>query len=161
VEQLLVDGKAVTIQGAGEGLTFIDAPATASLQVSAYDGMSSRPYKYALVAATNDAHLTISGLTVDGLDHGKISPPTNGDFVGIFGLNASIDADSVTVTGIREVLTSGPNAGQPSGAQRNSAVIVTNYDDGARTFNFTNSTVENWQKNAFVIYGSGLVVNLT
>lgn len=157
VEQLLVNGKDVKIVGAGEGQTIIAAPDTISL--SFVDSASGRPNKYAVVAAVNNANLDISGVTIDGRDNGQFPSSPNGDFVGLYGHNSSIDADEVTVTGIRDVVVGGPLDGQPSGAQRTHAVIVTIYS-GSHTFEMTDSTVSNFQKNAFALFGAGLTINL-
>ena len=156
-EQVTVDGLDITIKGAGQDQTFIDAPPSASLVANVHDSASSRPDKFALVGATNDAHLTLEGLTIDGLNHGTISDPAY-DFAGIEGVNASVDADHVTVTGIQELDNVHPT--EPSGVQHNSAVIIDNIDGDDRSFTMSNSIVENFQKNGFVLAGEGLTVDV-
>ena len=158
-EQVTVDGKSVSIVGAGEGTTFIDSPNGNALVANVIDTASSRQDKYALVGAKNGASLTISGVTIDGRDQGTIPQDTDGlyDFVGIQGVNASINADHVTVTGIRQLDSNGID---PSGVQHNSAIIVDNNDAAARSFTLTNSTVTNFQKGGLVLVGDGLTVNV-
>ena len=156
-EQVTVDGKSVSIVGAGEGATFINSPNGNALVANVIDAASSRQDKYALVGAKNGASLTISGVTIDGHDQGTIPQDTDGlyDFVGIQGVNASINADHVTVTGIRQL-----DGIYPSGVQHNTAIIVDNTDTVARTFTLTNSTVTNFQKNGVTMVGIGLTVNV-
>jgi Ca2+-binding RTX toxin-like protein len=158
-EQVTVDGKSVSIVGAGEGATFIDSPNGNTLVANVIDTASSRQDKYALVGAKNGADLVISGVTIDGRDQGTIPQDTDGlyDFVGIQGVNASINADHVTVTGIRQLDINGID---PSGVQHNTAIIVDNTDAALRTFTLTNSTVTNFQKNALALVGAGLTVNV-
>ena len=158
-EQVTVNGKSVAIVGAGEGATFIDSPNGNALVANVIDTASSRQDKYALVGAKNGASLTISGVTIDGHDQGTIPQDTDGlyDFVGIQGVNASINADHVTVTGIRQLASNGID---PSGVQHNTAIIVDNTDAVARTFTLTNSTVTNFQKNGVTLVGSSLTVNV-
>jgi hypothetical protein len=160
-EQIVVDGIQLFITGAGQGLTIIESPDAADLDITATDPTSSRPSRYAIVGAINGADLALSGVTVDGRDQGAIPlTPTNYDFIGVYGLNSDVDVDAVHVTGIREVITSGPNAGQPSGIQRTSAVIISDTDGSDRSFEMTGSTVDNFQKNGLVLYGDGLTVNV-
>ena len=161
IEQLTVSGKNITIQGSGQGQTIIEAPDAASLQISAIDPSSSRPTKYALVAALDGANVNLSGLTIDGRNQGAIpNTPTNYDFVGIYGLNANVDVDLVHVTGVEELLTGGALDGQPSGVQRTSAIIITDSNGNPQTFDITNSTVDGFQKNGMVLTGAGLTVNV-
>jgi len=158
-EQVTVDGKSVSIVGAGQGATFIDSPNGNTLVANVIDAASSRQDKYALVGAKNGAGLSISGVTIDGRDQGTIPQDTDGlyDFVGIQGVNASINADHVTVIGIRQLDINGID---PSGVQHNTAIIVDNTDAALRTFTLTNSTVTNFQKNALALVGTGLTVNV-
>lgn len=72
-EQLTVDGKDITIQGAGEGQTIIEAPDAASLVANAIDTNSGRPNKFAVITVTGNADVTIAGLTVDGARLGRRS----------------------------------------------------------------------------------------
>jgi pectin methylesterase-like acyl-CoA thioesterase len=158
VEQVTVDAKSLTIDGAGQGQTIIYAPDAANLQVNVTDSASSRPDKFAVVGAKDNANVTLVGLTIDGHDQGNISDPNhNFDFVGINGVNSSLNVDHVTVTGIEAL---DPISGLPSGVQRTSAIIVDDNNASSQTFTMTNSTVDHFQKNGFVLAGNGLSVNV-
>ena len=76
-EQVTVDGKNITIHGAGSGQTIIEAPDAASLVSNASDSNAARQTKYAVVTVKGDADVTIAGVTVDGRDQASIpNPPT-------------------------------------------------------------------------------------
>jgi hypothetical protein len=156
-EQVTVDGLDITIKGAGQNATFIDSPNAASLVANVHDSGSGRPDKYALLGAKDDAHVTVSGLTIDGRDMGTIPQDADGlyDFVGIEALNAAISADHVTVTGVRQL-----DGGFPSGVQHNSAIIIRNADGTDRSFTLSQSIVENFQKNGLVLFGDHLTVDV-
>ena len=160
-EQVTVSGKNLTIHGAGTGQTIIEAPDAASLLVSATDVNSSRPTKYAVITATNNADVTISGVAVNGRDQGSIpSPPTNYDFLGIYVLNSDADIDGVAVTGTREL-----DGSDVSGIQRNHSILVTSHDaahggNGAHAVEIQNSTISNFQKDGIFVNGSTLTANI-
>jgi Ca2+-binding RTX toxin-like protein len=160
-EQLTINGKDVTIQGAGAGQTIIESPDAAALVSNASDSNASRPTKYAVVTVKGDADATITGVTVDGRDQGSIpSPPTNYDFLGIYVLNSDAHVDGVAVTGADEL--AGPDV---SGIQRNHAILVTSHDvahggTGAHTVEIENSTVSGFQKNGIFVNGSTLTANI-
>jgi hypothetical protein len=161
-EQVTVNGKDITIQGAGVGHTIIEAPDAASLLVSAIDPNGTRPTKYAVVTVTGNADVTITGVTVDGRDQASIpSPPTNYDFLGIYVLNSDAHIDGVAVTGTDELAGS-----DVSGVQRNHGILVTGHDtthggsDAGYTVEIENSTVSNFQKNGIFVNGSTLTANI-
>ena len=60
-EQVTVDGKAITLQGAGRGQTIIESPDAAALVSNASDSNRGRPTKYAVVTVKGDADVTIAG----------------------------------------------------------------------------------------------------
>ena len=108
-EQVTVNGKDITLQGAGSGQTIIEAPDANLLVSNASDPNATRPTKYAVVTIKGDADVTIAGLTVDGRDQASIpNPPTNYDFLGIYVLNSDAHIDGVAVTGADEL--AGPPA---------------------------------------------------
>jgi pectin methylesterase-like acyl-CoA thioesterase len=161
-EQVTVNGKDVTIQGAGIGQTIIEAPDAALLAVSAIDPNGTRPTKYAVVTVTGNADVTIAGVTVDGRDQASIPlPPTNYDFLGIYVLNSDAHIDGVAVTGTDELAGS-----DVSGVQRNHGILVTGHDtthggsDAGYTVEIENSTVSNFQKNGIFVNGSTLTANI-
>ena len=75
-EQVTVTGKDITLHGAGSGQTIIEAPDAASLVANAIDTNSGRPNKFAVITVTENADVTIEGLTVDGRDQGAV-PASN------------------------------------------------------------------------------------
>jgi hypothetical protein len=154
-----VNGKDITLQGAGSGQTIIEAPDAASLVVNATDSNASRPNKFAVVTVKGDADVTIAGLTVDGRDQGSI-PASNYDFLGIYVLNSDAHIDGVAVTGADEL--AGPDV---SGVQRNHAILATSHDvthggTGAHTVEIENSTVSGFQKDGIFVNGSTLTANI-
>jgi hypothetical protein len=158
-EQVTVNGKDITLQGAGSGQTIIEAPDAASLVANATDSNASRPNKFAVVTVKGDADVTIAGLTVDGRDQGSI-PASNYDFLGIYVLNSDAHIDGVAVTGTDEL--AGPDV---SGVQRNHAILATSHDvahggTGAHTVEIANSTVSGFQKDGIFVNGSTLTANI-
>ena len=160
-EQLTIDGKAITLQGAGGGQTIIESPDAAALVSNASDPNATRPTKYAVVTVKGDADVTIEGVTVDGRDQASIpNPPTNYDFLAIYVLNSDAHIDGVTVTGADEL--AGPDV---SGVQRNHAILATSHDvahggTGPHTVEIENSTVGGFQKNGIFVNGSTLIANI-
>jgi RTX calcium-binding nonapeptide repeat (4 copies) len=166
-EQVTVDGKDITIHGAGAGQTIIESPDAASLVVHATDTNSSRPNKFAVITVTDNADVTIEGLTVDGRNQGAVPASnyvtgSNHDFLGIYVLNSDAHIDGVTVTRADE--SSDPN--EASGVQRNHAILVTGHDsahggsDAGYTVEIENSTVSDFQKNGIFVNGSTLTANI-
>jgi pectin methylesterase-like acyl-CoA thioesterase len=96
-EQVTVNGKDITLQGAGSGQTIIEAPDAASLVANATDSNSGRPNKFAVVTVKGDADVTIAGLTVDGRDQGGI-PASSYDFLGIYVLNSDAHTRSAPMS---------------------------------------------------------------
>jgi RTX calcium-binding nonapeptide repeat (4 copies) len=58
-EQLTIDGKAITLLGAGSGQTIIESPDAAALVSNASDINATRPTKYAVVTVKDDADVTL------------------------------------------------------------------------------------------------------
>ena len=160
-EQVTVNGKDITLHGAGSGQTIIEAPDANLLVSNASDPNATRPTKYAVVTIKGDADVTIAGLTVDGRDQASIpNPPTNYDFLGIYVLNSDAHIDGVAVTGADEL--AGPDV---SGVQRNHAILATSHDvahggTGAHTVEIENSTVSGFQKTGIFVNGSTLTANI-
>jgi len=160
-EQVTVNGKDITLHGAGSGQTIIEAPDANLLVSNASDPNATRPTKYAVVTIKGDADVTIEGVTVDGRDQASIpNPPTNYDFLGIYVLNSDAHIDGVAVTGADEL--AGPDV---SGVQRNHAILATSHDvahggTGAHTVEIENSTVSGFQKTGIFVNGSTLTANI-
>jgi pectin methylesterase-like acyl-CoA thioesterase len=165
-EQVTVDGKNITIHGAGSDQTIIESPDAASLVANAIDTNSGRPNKFAVITVTDNADVTIEGLTVDGRDQGAVPASnyvtgTNHDFLGIYVLNSDAHIDGVAVTGADEL--AGPDV---SGVQRNHGILVTGHDaahggsDAGYTVEIENSTVSGFQKTGIFVNGSTLTANV-
>jgi Pectinesterase len=102
-EQVTVTGKSLTIHGAGTGRTIIESPDASQLVANAIDTNSGRPNKFAVITVTDNADVTIEGLTVDGRDQGAVPASnyvtgSNHDFLGIYVLNSDAHIDGVAVT---------------------------------------------------------------
>ncbi len=160
-EQVTVDGKNITIHGAGSGQTIIEAPDAASLVSNASDSNAPRQTKYAVVTVKGDADVTIAGVTVDGRDQASIpNPPTNYDFMAIYVLNSDAHIDGVVAKGADELA-----GADVSGIQRNHAILATSHDaahggTGAHTVEIENSTVSGFQKTGIFVNGSTLTANI-
>ena len=165
-EQVTVTGKDITLHGAGTGQTIIESPDAASLVANAIDTNSGRPNKFAVITVTDNADVTIEGLTVDGRDQGAVPASnyvtgSNHDFLGIYVLNSDAHIDGVAVTGADEL------AGlDVSGVQRNHAILATGHDaahggsDAGYTVEIENSTVSGFQKTGIFVNGSTLTANV-
>jgi hypothetical protein len=121
VEQVTINGKDLTVHGAGDGMngTIIASPVAASLVVNATDPNAARPNKFAVVAVTGGANVTIDGLAVDGRRQG-FQNRADYDFVGVYVLNSDAVINGVAVSNIV--------SDQLFGAQRNIAIIATSHD---------------------------------
>ena len=160
-EQLVIDGKDITIKDAGNGDVTILSPDDDNLEVNATDANSSRPNKVAVVTITNGADVTLEGVTVDGNDQGDITGLSSYDFIGIYVLNSDAVIDDVEVTGIRETVS-----GELSGNQRNHAIVATSHDLGHggngddHTVTIQNSVISDFQKTGIFANGPDLTINI-
>ena len=152
-EQVSINGKDITLQGAGVGQTIIESPDAAALVESYHESNSGLPYRYSVVTVKDNSDVTITGVTVDGRDQGGIaSAPGAYNFAGVYVINSDADIDGIAVTNVREL-----NGGETSGNQRNHAVIVTGYARGATRYHveIENSTISNFQKTGIFANGAG------
>jgi hypothetical protein len=156
-EQVSINGKDITLQGAGVGQTIIESPDAAALVESYHESNSGLPYRYSVVTVKGNSDVTITGVTVDGRDQGGIaSPPGAYNFVGVYVINSDADIDGIAVTNVREL-----QGGETSGNQRNHAVIVTGYGAAdAYHVEIENSTISNFQKTGIFANGPGLTVDI-
>ena len=155
-----INGKDITLQGAGVGQTIIESPDSAALVESYHESNSGLPYRYSVVTVKDNSDVTITGVTVDGRDQGSISSaPGAYNFAGVYVINSDADIDGIAVTNVREL-----NGGETSGNQRNHAVIVTGYEahGGATAYHveIENSTISNFQKTGIFANGPGLTVDI-
>ncbi len=154
-EQLTIDGKDITLSGAGQGQTIILSPDAANLTVNVVDSLRGLPNQYAVIGVKNDADVIIKGLTVDGNDQGAVAN-SGGQFVGIYALNSDLTVDGVHVTKVDEL------AGQAaSGNQRNHAIVADSHSGaGEHTITVQNSLIDLFQKSGIFVIGPTLTANL-
>jgi Ca2+-binding RTX toxin-like protein len=155
-EQVTINGKDLTVHGAAAGGTIIESPDAASLVVNATDPNAARPNKFAVVAVTGGANVTIDGLAVDGRRQG-FQNRADYDFVGVYVLNSDAVINGVAVSNIV--------SDQLFGAQRNIAIIATSHDvahggNGPHTVTIEHSTVSNFQKEGILVNGATLTVDI-
>ncbi len=157
-EQVTINGKDLTVHGAGDGAggTIIESPDAAALVVNATDPNAARPNKFAVVAVTGGANVTIDGLAVDGRGQG-FQNRADYDFVGVYVLNSDAVIDGVAVSNIF--------SSQLFGAQRNIAIIATSHDaahggNGPHIVMIEHSTVSNFQKEGILVNGATLTVDI-
>jgi len=142
VEQLNIS-KAVTIEGAGVGLTNIVSPDVLTL----YFTTSNDNYPIVFIHDTPGA--TLRDLTVDGAGKGN----ANYRFVGVGAWNAGGTLENVEVLNVRDTPF--------SGAQHGVGVYTFNNTGGPYEFSMDDVLVEDFQKTAVVIGGAGMTGWLT
>ncbi len=143
VEQVVIDGKDLAVQGAGAGATTIQSPA--SLTASFMTGSNTNK-PVVLCQNANDIHL--SDLTVDGDGQGN----ANARFMGVAYFNAGgalLDADVLHVRNT-----------PADGSQHGIGVYSYNTTGGPYTLECGNLNVSDFQKNAFSLSGTGMTVNV-
>src|SRR6185437_5461729 len=179
-EQVTISGtglNGLTIEGVGSGVN-VDAPMKAgSLQQTAVS-LTSGSAIDGIFTVSGANNVTISGLTVNGLEEGNDTYFAPGQAVGSNGEGASLDGivylnttggsiNDVTVEGTREA-----DAG--IGDQRNLGILVQNANTLAgdiptpteasnlNTISITDSTVENFQKNGITVeYANATILGNT
>ena len=156
-EQVSINGKDITLQGAGVGQTIIESPDAAALVESYHESNSGLPYRYSVVTVKGNSDVTITGVTVDGRDQGNISSaPGAYNFSGVYVINSDAHIDGIAVTNVREL-----QGGETSGNQRNHAVVVTGYGAAdSHHVEIENSTISNFQKTGIFANGPGLTVDI-
>ena len=143
VEQVVIDGKDLTLQGAGAGSTTIQSPA--SLATSFMTGSNTNK---PVVLCQNAANIAVRDVTVDGDGQGN----ANARFIGVAYHNAGgalLDADVVRVRNT-----------PADGAQHGIGVYAFNNTGGPYTLECGGVDVSDFQKNAFALSGSGLTVDV-
>ena len=162
-EQVTVSGKVLTIHGAGDGAggTIIGTRRMRQpLVVDAIDPNAGRPNKFAVIAVTNDANVTIEGVAVDGREQGFIPGASAYDFVGVYVLDSDAVINGVAASNIDD--TVGPPIGN---GQRDFAIIATSHDAahgglGPHTVTIEHSTLSNFQKGGMLLNGATLTVDI-
>lgn len=144
-EQVVISGKALTLQGAGQTPedVVIKSPTTLTAKFTT-TSVDNKP----VVLVQSNADVTLSNLKVDGAGNGK----NNYRFVGIGFYNAGGTVEGVTITGVRE---------DPfSGTQHGLGLYAYNGDGQPRTLTVRNVAVSDFQKNGITVVGSGLEVTI-
>lgn len=132
VEQVLIDGKDLTLAGAGRGATIIESPASlAVFYTTAYD--------HHPVVGVQDAVVHLADLTVDGAGQGN----ANQHFLGADFHNAGGSVVNVEFVRVRDAPF--------SGAQHGVSLYLYNHDAVARTFTVSGCLVHDYQKNAMAL----------
>ncbi len=141
-EQVIVDGKDLTLRGSGSGSTTVASPA--SLDVTFTTSGSNKP----IVTAMNAESVVLQDLTVDGMGLGN----ANNRFVGVGYWNAGgaiVDCDVVNIIDTPF-----------SGVQHGVGILTANDTGGPYDLEIDGVEVSEFQKNAMVISGSGLTVDV-
>jgi nitrous oxidase accessory protein NosD len=141
-EQVVVDGRNLTLQGAGRAATIIRSPAT--LAVS----FATPGVKKPVLLAQNAADVRVRDLTVDGAGQGN----TNNAFLGVAFFNAGGKLLDCDVTRVRDTPL--------SGAQHGVAVYAYNTTGGPFALEVGGVHVTDFQKGAGVLAGNGLTVDV-
>ncbi len=146
-EQVLINGKNVTLEGVGN--VTVQSPDSASL-VASFNAFGQD--KYAVIGVENASNVTIDNITVDGLGQGNQPGAAGGDFEGIAYLNASGHVTNSIITGVIDTPF--------DGAQHGNALAAFVTDHSAQTLEVANNTIEDFQKNGMKLSGDGLTVNV-
>jgi hypothetical protein len=143
-EQVIVSGKSLTIAGAGAGATTIQAPAAVATLFSTGSG----PIK-PVVGADGAANVVVQNLKIDGMGNGN----ANNRLVGLAYWNSGGTASNLVITRVRNNPLDGVQAGV--------GVYAFNNTGGPYSLTLTSLVVNDFQKNAYVLAGTGLTVSVT
>ena len=142
VEQVVVDGKDLTLRGSGKATTFIQSPAI--LAATFVTPSVNKP----VVTAANTANVVIEGFTVDGAGVGN----ANNRFEGVAFWEAGGALLDCDVVHIRDT--------PASGAQHGIGIYAYNLSGGPFNLEVGNCSVTDYQKNAMALSGAGMTVNV-
>jgi hypothetical protein len=142
-EQLLIDGKTLTLEGAGKGVTNILSPATLATTF-----VTSGPNK-CVVGVINDGSLTLKDLTIDGQNYGSV----NYRFAGVGFRNTGGTIDNCEILNIAE---------SPLTSTQHGVGVFALINDGVnRTVAVTDSTITGYQNSGVVVGGANASINIT
>jgi hypothetical protein len=144
-EQLTIDNKSLTIQGADVNSTFINSPVTLAAT------WSTPSVNKCVVGVINNGNMTLQNLTVDGLGRGN----SNNRFVGVGFRNSGGTVQNCKLLNIKDTPF--------SGAQHGVAIYSYNDDPTTRNINVLNNEIAGFQKNAMALNASDtnpLIVNV-
>lgn len=143
VEQLLVDNKTLTLQGAGQGVTVIESPA---VLVTTFTTSADNK---CVVGVINGGDLTMTDLTVDGLGLGN----ANNRFTGVGAHNSVL---TMTDCGVLDIMDT-----PFSGTQHGIGVYTVNDDGTDRAITLTRVSASGYQKNGMTLTGANGLVTVT
>jgi hypothetical protein len=141
-EQLTVDGKMLTMNGAGAGLTNVLAPAI--LDVSFTTSAANR----CVISAIDGGDLAVNDITIDGRGNGN----GNSRFTGAGAHNSALTLSDCEVLDVRNT----PLAS----AQHGVAVYAVNDDGTDRSVTISGCTVSGYQKNGITLNGANVVADI-
>ncbi|NEU95283.1 beta strand repeat-containing protein [Bradyrhizobium uaiense] len=147
-EQVLVNGKNLTIEGIGA----VTVKASANLHASFNDGSTD---KYAVIGVEGHSNVTINNLHVDGQGQGG-QAVAGADFNGIAYLNSSGHVQNSTITGVRD----GGPSGVLDGIQHGNALAAFVTDGTSQNLEVDHNNISDFQKNGIKLSGDGLTVNV-
>ena len=141
-EQVVVNGKNLTIHGAGRSSTILQSPVT--LAASFSTPTVNRP----IVLCENAADIRVVNLRVDGAGRGN----GNARFIGVGFWNAGGKVIDCDVVHVRETPFNGVQSG----------VGVYSFDNtgGPYAIEIGNCAISDYQKNAMALNGPGITVNV-
>jgi hypothetical protein len=142
VEQVVVSGKNLTVQGAGRSATTLQSPDALPVTFTTSD------VNHAVFYATGAADVRLTALTVDGAGKGA----GNYRFVGAAWYDAGGRITDCDVVHVRE--------NPYNGDQHGNGLYVYETTAAAYAFEMGNTNIADYQKNGTVFYGPGLAVNL-
>ena len=142
VEQVVVSGKNLTVQGAGRAATTLRSPD--ALPVA----FTTSAVNHAVFFATGAADVRLAALTLDGAGKGA----GNYRFMGAAWYDAGGRITDCDVVHVRE--------NPYNGDQHGNGLYVYETTAAPYTFEMGNTNVADYQKNGTVFYGAGLAVNV-
>lgn len=168
----------ITLQGAGIGLTIIESPAAAALNISGgtWKNLKAQDlFSVVGVKVATNALFTIKNLTIDGLNNGYQPDLRYGNkmdyaFQGISILNTNALVDSVEVKNTRELDSDylgsfiPPGylpADQPAGMNHNENILVeSSRSAGYHAVTIRNSKFSGFQKTSILAWGPTLFITI-
>jgi len=142
-EQVTVNGKSLSVSGAGAGVTVVQSPLTLAT-IFTSGGNPNKP----VLSAVGAANVVFEDMTLNGLGRGA----GNYRMEGVGYWNAGGKVEDMTITGIRE--------NPLNGTQHGVGVYSNNNTGGPYSLECSRLDVNDYQKNAFALSGSGMSVNV-
>ncbi len=148
-EQIVIDMDDLNLIGSGSGTN----PAVDSIIQSpvslTYFFDSGANDNYPVIGVHDATGVSIENLRVDGLGRGN----GNNRFVGIGIWNAGADVTDCAITSVRDTPF--------SGVQHGVAIYAFNDTGGPYTINVAGTDIDDYQKNAMALLGTGLTANVS